>query len=163
MRKSNIITICISIFFSLLSSCSKQDDDSEVLKINDLNKEFIVKSEGDLSKSLILAEVYSSFYPTQVFEKKCLVEDGFFSEIQTGIHPYSLIFDFYPIPYVEEVSEPKGVLSFTQVLANAMKSEEWGIYRESGVTKSQLLAYVLCSSKDDAKGFLKYDSVPNFV
>lgn len=138
----------------LSSSCSKLDDGSDTGKNNNLNKEFIIQSKGNFSKSNILAEKYSNFYPTQTFEKKHLIEDGVFSEIKTEVYPYSLIFNFYPTPYVEEVLEPKGLLSFTKVMTNAMKSEGWKLYSESGITQSQLISYAIYSSKDDAKEFL---------
>lgn len=152
MKRINIITYTI-IYFLLLSSCSKQDDSNNTVNKCNPNKEFIIQSEGDFSKFGILAERYSNFYPTQLFDKH-LIKDGILSEIQTEMYSHSLIFDFYPRPYIEEVLEPKGFLSFTKVLTNAMKSEEWKIYFESGVTKSQLVSCAIYSSKDDAKRFL---------
>ena len=148
----------IFIYFILLillsSSCSKLDDDSSSTKKNNINKEFIIQAEGSFSDSYILAEKYSNFYPSQMFLKKDLIEDGIFSETPAEVHPYSLIFDFYPIPYIEDILEPKGFLSFTKVLTNAMKSDEWKIYSESGITKSQLVSCAIYTSKDDAKAYL---------
>lgn len=161
MRDINIITYTI-IFLLLLSSCSKEDDSNNTVKKYNLNKEFIIQSEGDFLKFGIITENYSSFYPTQLFNKH-LIKDGILSEIQTEMYSHSLIFDFYPRPYIEEVLEPKGFLSFTKVLINAMKSEEWKIYSESGITKSQLVSCAIYSSKDDAKRFLEDTSLYTLV
>lgn len=158
----DIITYSI-LFLLLLSSCTKSDGGSDAINNKDINKEFIIRSDGVFSKSNILAEKYSNFYPAQVLDKKLLVENGIFSEIQTEVSPHSLIFEFYPIPYIEEILVPKGVLSFTNVLANAMRSEEWKIYNESGVNTSQLISCAIYSSKEEAKAFLGEPSLYKLI
>lgn len=137
------IIVLIVLLLSLLSSCSKSNDDSSIPgkedEQNNIKKEVVIQSAGSISRSSILAEEHpNSLHPMQVFETKRIMEDGLFSEIKTKVSPYSLIFNFYPMPYIEEVSEPKGFLSFTKIFANAMKSEEWKVFNESDITSKSL-------------------------
>lgn len=155
----------VVLFICSLASCSRLDGGTNPHGEEDLNREVILQSVGSPSTSAISAESYSgSLYPMQVFDKSQISGNGSFDELQVKTAPYSLIFNFYPSPYVEEVSEPKGFLSFAKASAAAMASEEWAVFRDSDIaSKSLLMACGIYSSKDKAKAFLGEPSLHRLV
>lgn len=66
-----------------------------------------------------------SIYPTQNIVASKLMQSGEWFEINAKKNPHYLIFDFMPIPYVEEISNPKNKVSYAIALKKALKSEEW--------------------------------------
>lgn len=158
------ILLVVSIICSL-ASCSKSGGGTKPPGEDDLNREVVLRSVGSFSKSAISAESYpGSLYPMQVFDKNQISENGSFNEFQVKTSPYSLIFNFYPSPYIEKVSDSEGFLSFTKVSANAMGSEEWEIFQDSDITgKSLLMACGTYSSTDKAKAFLGEPSLYRLV
>jgi len=158
-------TFIITSLICLLASCSEPDGGIEAPVGEDLNKEVVIQSVGSFSDSAISAESYpGSLYPMQVFDKSQIMDNGAFNELQVEISPYSLIFNFHPVPYIEEISEPKGYLSFSKAFASAMTSEEWSISQGSDIkSKSLLLAYGTYSSKEKARAFLGEPSLYRLV
>ncbi|CDN32726.1 hypothetical protein BN938_2656 [Mucinivorans hirudinis] len=141
----------------LLFSCSENNrgTDIDVQKKFSDNEQIVIKLNGFPSVSTISANRFPKFYPSQMFDKKSFKGESIFNEIKNDEIPYSLLFDFLPAPYVEEITAPKGYLSFTNALIKAMKSAEWDVFNNNKTTKSEILSYGVYSSSDAAKLFLK--------
>lgn len=62
-----------------------------------------------------------SIYPTQNIVASKLIQSGEWFEINAKKNPHYLIFDFMPIPYVEEISNPKNKVSYAIALKKSIE------------------------------------------
>jgi hypothetical protein len=81
-------------------------------------------------------------YPSQNIVLTQFLQSGRWNEVACKKNPHALIFNFYPIPYIEEISNPRGMLSYTMALQRAMKSEEWATSSKSQTAGSAEASFV---------------------
>ncbi|MFR9495635.1 MAG: hypothetical protein SNG69_04915 [Rikenellaceae bacterium] len=140
------------LLLSLFLGCS---DDNIVNKdsIEDIVDKEVIVSPNKFSSSFIVIDDIPQVYPMQVL-KRSDIEKGHFNDLGVEIYPYSLIFDFTPVPYIVNLNTTSNMLSFTKAISEAMSSNEWQTFNDSGTFRLQYLAYAMFSSIDKAKDFL---------
>lgn len=77
-----------------------------------------------------------AIYPSQNIVLSQFLQSGRWNEIFCKKNPHSLIFNFYPVPYVENITNPQDHLTYSLALGKAMTSKEWDISSQSGTTGS---------------------------
>lgn len=150
-----IYIFILTLLLLLLSCSSEQDNNNNNEPDFDLDQEVIVSVNGFHSDDIIFTRNHQNSYPSQMFDKRIFVEEHTLKEINDISNPYSLIFDFLPIPYIEKIDNPQGFLSFNKAIANAMKTEANSLYINSNLRKSDIVSYGIFSTTDKAKLFLK--------
>lgn len=162
MKKNALNLIYLLILFGLFS-CS--DEHNEIKKTDDfdLDQEIIISVNGFHSDHIIFTRNYQDSYPSQMFDKKIFEEEHILKETNDISKPYSLIFDFLPIPYIEKIDNPQGFLSFKRANANAMRTEANAIYVNSNLRRSDIVSYGIYSTTDKAMLFLKDGSLKDIL
>lgn len=77
-----------------------------------------------------------TIYPSQNIVLSQFLQTGRWNEIFCKKNAHSLIFNFYPVPYVETITNPQNHLTYSLALGNAMRSDAWYISSQSGTTGS---------------------------
>ncbi len=77
-----------------------------------------------------------AIYPSQNIVLSQFLQTGRWNEVFCNKNPHSLIFNFYPVPYVETITNPQDHLTYSLALGRAMTSDAWDISSQSGTTGS---------------------------
>lgn len=121
------------------------------LTTDDLEKSLKSVLQGrNVDYNIFLAENIT-IYPTQNIVASKLYQGGEWIEVKAKKNPHSLIFDFKPIPYIEEINTPKDNLSYSIAFRNAMRSDEWHESSSSGYRLSAEASFMNVKDFNDFK------------
>lgn len=90
-------------------------------------------------------------YPSQNIVLSQFLQSGRWNEVFCQKNPHHLIFNFYPIPYIEEIKNPRGHLTYSMALRNAMNSNDWKISSQSGTAGSAEASFVDVKTYEEFK------------
>lgn len=83
-----------------------------------------------------------TIYPSQNIVLSQFLQTGRWNEIFCKKSPHSLIFNFYPVPYVETITKPQDHLTYSLALGKAMTSDAWAVSSQSATTGSAEASFV---------------------
>lgn len=154
MKPSLCLSLALSAFLSLSISactdidqrssspnptsdagCQAKEDWDEVVRYNlenshDIPVELIRTGSEKTRSDAVDYEISTgeqTIYLTQNIIAKKFIESGIWEEVQVKKKPHALVFNFVPYPYIEEITQPRNLVSYAIAVKKALKSEEWDV------------------------------------
>lgn len=120
---------------------------NEVYRYNFTSKDVIPMDIPDFqtvsgTKASTIQVGEEKIYPSQNIVLSQFLQTGRWNEVFCKKSPHHLIFNFYPVPYIEEIKNPQDHLTYSMALANAMQSNEWEISSQSQTVGSAEASFV---------------------